>query len=354
MSPVAKTDPSNEKIEEQITNLRRFVDYITLEYPIEVIVNKYLEGKDDDENEIFIPQYQRNFVWDDSRQSKFIESLFLGLPIPFLFLADVAGDNDGRVEVVDGSQRIRTLANYIEGGLELVELKKLDALNGSVFTDLSKPRQMRFLRTNIKTIVLTEKADETTRQDIFERINTGSDTLRPMEVRKGAMAGRFNDFIKSETQNKLFQKLAPVSKRLANRQEKEELVLRFFAYFDSADNFDHIVSKFMDEYLQKMNDSSFDEVRYKAIFENMLNFIDETIPNGFKKSPNAKSTPRVRFETLAVGAARALKIKPNLVCKDITWIDSDEFKKHTRSDGSNSRTKLHARINYTQNKFLGK
>jgi len=347
------SDQHAADIEQQIVDLRRLVDYVTLEYPVEVVVDKYMNGIDDDENEIFVPQYQRDFVWHDKRQSKFIESLFLGLPVPFLFLADVVGENEGRLEIVDGSQRIRTLANYISGGLRLTELKKLDKLNGLLFSDLTKPRQMRFLRTNIKLIVLTDKADEEARKDIFERINTGSDTLRAMEVRTGAMSGPFNDFVKEQSQNPLFRNLAPVSERLAKRQENEELVLRFYAYLEDADSFVHQVNEFMDSYLVKMNETNFDKAAYKATFENMLAFIQRTLPNGFKKTKNARSTPRVRFETLAVGAAEALKENPNLICNDISWINSDDFKEHTRSDGSNSKTKLKARIEYAKNKFLG-
>lgn len=343
-----------QEIEDQITDHRKLVDYITLEYPVEVIVQKYVDGEEEDENEIFVPQYQRDFVWDDARQSKFIESLFLGLPIPFLFVADVVGENEGRLEIVDGSQRIRTLANYVSDGLKLIKLEKLTLLNGLRYSDLPKTRQMRFMRTNIKMIHLTDKADEDTRKDIFERINTGSDDLRPMEVRKGAMSGAFYDFIKKCSESPQFKKLAPVSKRLAKRQENEELVLRYFAYLDRYDQFDHRVDEFLDAYLKDINKNGFDQVAYETSFNNMLGFIKKTLPFGFRKTPKANSTPRVRFETLAVGAALALKEKPDLVCEDISWLDSPEFKDHTRSDGSNSKVKLRNRLNYAKDMFLGK
>lgn len=340
-----------EELENQIINFRKLVDYITLEYPIEVIVQKYLVGLDDDENEMFVPQYQRDFVWSEDRQSKFIESLFLGLPIPFLFVADVDGDNDGRVEIVDGSQRIRALANYVTDGLELSELEKLTKLNGLRFSDLPPPRQKRFLRTNIKMIQLTDKADEEARKDIFERINTGSDNLRAMEVRTGSMSGPFYALIKECSEKPLFRKLAPVSVRLAKRQENQELVLRFFAYLDDADLFEHRVDKFLNQYLKKMN-AGFDKAAYEERFDSMLRFIDRNLPYGFKKSPKAKSTPRVRFETLAVGAAEALKVNPHLVVHNLDWLESKEFKEHTRSDGSNSRVKLKNRIEYVKEQLL--
>ena len=62
-------------------------------------------------NELFVPDYQREFVWDEERQSKLIESIILGLPIPLIFLTE---NNDGRLEIIDGSQRIRTLSAFLE------------------------------------------------------------------------------------------------------------------------------------------------------------------------------------------------------------------------------------------------
>jgi len=110
----------------------------------------------------------------------------------------------------------------------------------------------------------------------------------------------------------------------------------------------------MDGYLKKMNKSQFNKKSYKLRFDNMLQFIERTLPYGFKKSSSARSTPRVRFETLAVGAALALDVNPQLSCSDIDWLDSEEFQKHTRSHGSNDKKRLMSRIHYARDKFLGK
>src|SRR5579864_4523981 len=121
----------------------RLVDYNTKEYPVEVIVDKYLTGLKEEKNEFFVPDYQREHTWDVRRQSKFIESVLMGLPIPFLFVADIR-DVDGRVEIVDGSQRIRTLAGFATDQLSLTGLEKLTKLNGFRFSELSLARQRRF------------------------------------------------------------------------------------------------------------------------------------------------------------------------------------------------------------------
>ncbi len=94
-----------------------------------VIVYKYLSGKSEDKNEIYVPDYQRELIWSEKNQSRFIESLLIGLPIPFIFVADVGGKDDpedeGRLEIVDGVQRIRTLARFITNDLIINDLERV-------------------------------------------------------------------------------------------------------------------------------------------------------------------------------------------------------------------------------------
>ena len=150
------TNQRKENAEQEIRDNRKRVDYKTLEYPIEVIVQKYLDGIDEDKNEIFIPDYQRAMAWDEDTQSKFIESIMLDLPIPYIFVADVSESEDlTRLEIIDGTQRIRTLSRFINNELTLRNLEKLTNLNGFTFTDLLPTRQRRFNRTTIKMIQLT-------------------------------------------------------------------------------------------------------------------------------------------------------------------------------------------------------
>ena len=114
-----------EKIEAQIIEQQKSVDFDTREFTIEILVQKYNKNIESDTNELFVPDYQRDFVWDETRQSKLIESLILGLPIPIIFVAE---NGDGRLEIVDGSQRIRTLSAYLNNDLELKDLEKLNTI----------------------------------------------------------------------------------------------------------------------------------------------------------------------------------------------------------------------------------
>lgn len=160
--------------EMEIRDNRQQINYDTKQYPVEILVHKYMEGIDDDTNKLFIPDYQREMTWDEARQSKFIESVIWGLPIPYLFVADIGDDenDESRLEIVDGAERIRTLTRFVNNELTLSGLKKLEHLNGFKFSDLLMPRQRHFNRTTLRVIQLSKTANEEFRRDLFERLQS--------------------------------------------------------------------------------------------------------------------------------------------------------------------------------------
>ena len=341
-----KTIVEVELAEKQLLEEKEPVNYDTREYPVEVIIEKFIDG------EFVIPKYQRNFVWekDLEKMSKFIESILLDLPIPYLFFAD--DSETGKLEIVDGSQRVRTLAKFRNNEFELTNLDVLDLFNGFKFNDLSESRQRRFLRKTLRSIELTEKASNDVRRDLFARINTKPYDLLPMEIRRGLYEGPFIEFLTDCANNPLFKKLCPVSKEKENRRENEELVLRFFAYTENYQNFIHSVEDFLDDYLKEKYQNSFNKILLQQRFDNMLNFVDANFEFGFRKSKNANSTPRGRFEAIAVGIALAQGIQNNLNLNVHKWINSQEFKDKTTSDAANNKNKLVERIEYVKDKLL--
>ncbi len=338
--------------EKQIVDNIKVFDYDTIEYPIEVIVEKYSTDLEEEENDIYIPDYQREFIWSEKRRSKFIESILLGVPIPYIFLADV----EGRKEVVDGSQRIRTLDVFVKDQHTIENLDRLTELNGFKFSDFDPVRQKRFLNKSLKMIFLSEKTDSIARQDLFERINTGSDELKPMEVLKGSQGGKFYSYLEECSKKPLFKKLCPISDKTSIREEGTERALRFFAYSESLEGYSGVVSAFMEKYMKKRssNFSTTERNKLEKKFNDMLAFVDSHFPNGFKKNNKTKSTPRVRFEAISIGVSKALEKKPNLTVTNVDWLESEEFKHHTRSDAANNKSKLEGRINFVMNKLLGK
>ncbi|HDS8886654.1 TPA: DUF262 domain-containing protein [Enterobacter hormaechei] len=356
---LAQLEVSKQEAEEQVRAEQKDVDFETKEFTVELLVNKYHSGLEDDTNELFVPDYQRDFVWSEKRQSRLIESLILGFPIPYIFTADVLSEDpelDGRIEIVDGSQRVRTIHAFIHNKLTLQDLKSLSALNGFNFQDLPLSRQRRFMRIPVRVIELSSKCNEETRRDLFERINSGSDVLKDMEVRKGSELGSttlYREVIKPCSAIPQFKELAPLSEAKEKRDERLEFTLRFFAYLDNYQNFDHSVRDFLNEYMTANGDiDPAKQESMKAEFGSVLNFVEKYFPAGFRKTVAAKSTPRVRFESLAVGTALALRLDSQLAPKNLDWISSDEFKGLTTSDGANSRVKVIERIEYVRDRLL--
>lgn len=344
-------------VDKEIDNLQKITDYEIREWPIEVLVEKFTNGRETDTSELFIPDYQRELIWSAKQQSRFIESILIKLPVPFIFAGDVPdGPRQGCLEIIDGSQRIRTLDEFLSNRLTLEGLSRLTNAVGMKFSDLSKPRQLRFKRSTIRVIELTEQADEDARREMFDRLNSGGTNLTSMEVRRGVVDGPFMDFITELASLEKFKNLTPLNGRNAKRKEHEEIVLRYFAYLNNYTAFQKSVQVFLTEYLKKKNKNFSEDNKntMKMEFESMLEFVERNFPNGFKRQ-GYKTVPRIRFEAIAVGASLALRENSELQpAKVDNWLDSPEFIKHTRSDASNSRPKLVNRIHYVRDNLLNK
>ncbi|MCC3417730.1 MAG: hypothetical protein JGK28_07115 [Microcoleus sp. PH2017_07_MST_O_A] len=81
-------------------------------------------------------------------------------------------EETGKIAIVDGAQRVMTLAAFLTNQFQLSNLQTLDSLNGSYFKDLAPSRQRKFKNTSIRTIVLSDKADEKVINEVFCRINS--------------------------------------------------------------------------------------------------------------------------------------------------------------------------------------
>ncbi|VDC23115.1 DUF262 domain-containing protein [Pseudogemmobacter humi] len=347
-----KSDGEIEQAESQIVELSKRIEFYLTEYSVELLASKMNKG------EFVVPSYQREYTWEQDRKSRFIESLILGLPIPFLFFWEMP---DGRLEIVDGSQRLRSIEEFVLGDLRLGELQSLTALSGFKFSDLPESRQRKINNRSIRGIVLNEHADEQARFDMFERINTGSKIANMAEVRRGALAGPFMDLIIELSVLPKFVALAPVSKKDLNEREHEELVARFFAYSDGLEGYKDRPSEFIFNYVKKMNVEAANDpalaARYRTRFQEAIDFIEQVFPYGFRRALKGKATPRARFEAIAVGSRLALDERPDLTNEDIDdvtpWLTSDDFTTVTGSDGANAIARLRERTGFVRNRLLG-
>ena len=355
------------QLEQQIEEQQKFVKYDIREFTIEYYVNKYCNKIEKGENERYIPDYQREFVWDIKRQSKFIESLFLGLPIPLLFVAE--NESDGRLEVVDGSQRIRTLAAFVNGELTLDSLKKITTLNGISFPMLSLSRQRKFKNISMRMIVLSTQASEEIRNEMFDRINTSAVSLLPMETRRGIYRGPFMDFITRLAGNQRFKSLCRLNQYMENRREEEELILRFFAFSQSYPSFktpyanlnNDGVAQFLDKYLaekNKLNDVRDMERKERQLMD-VVAFVETYFPGqGFSKGKGIEGVSRPCFEAIAIGALLAMREVAELKPKDLSWTIvnknniNDLFRILSSRYHTHTPERLLERIDYAKNQYI--
>jgi hypothetical protein len=221
-------------------------------------------------------------------------------------------------------------------------------------------------------IVLSSKASEEVRNDMFDRINTSSLPLHPMETRKGIFRGGFNNFVFECAQNEKFKKLSPIGFHFVDRQEEAELALRFFAFSETYPDFSfnnnessleqNGVARFLDRYMdyKNKNATATELIEKKRIFLQTLDFVEKTFPYGFAKYRDSKETSRPYFEAIAVGSYLALKENPSLNVKSTQWTHLDknnqgEFfvilsgRYHTHKPD-----RLRQRIDFVRNKLLGK
>src|SRR5690606_37715545 len=203
--------------------------------------------------------------WNDENESKLIESIFLGLPVPAIY---VAANKDGTWELVDGLQRVSTLIHFAAGPgedalltsigrpshLRLTKLEKLRGFNDMHFSDLPMPMQLSFMKRMLRVTALSDKSDREVRYDLFERLNTGGVALSAQEVRACVYKGKFKDVVEELAGRDDFGSLLKLQKKRQSDGTREEQVLKFFAYLRNRGEFNGKVKDFLNRFAELMSE----------------------------------------------------------------------------------------------------
>ncbi|MBK1612906.1 hypothetical protein CKO44_05405 [Rubrivivax gelatinosus] len=337
----------------QLEQERRKVDFDTFDISVKELVSMVEQGIID-----IAPEYQRQFRWPVRNQSRFIESVYLGIPVPSLFMA---ANKDGSWELIDGVQRLSTLIHYagsseqraklsMSTSLRLDHLEVLSDFNASTFDDVPSTLRLKFILRPLKVTTLSDKSDLKVRFDLFERLNTGGVKLTDQEIRACVYRGRFNEFLSDLAQNEDFSACINLTEAKEHDGTKEEFVLRFFAYLYSRDIFEHSVVGFLNDYMAKAT-SEFNYRRNRELFERTFSLLRRAIPEGIRRG-NRRTTPANLFEAVSVGAALAVQNGSDLQNSGILqWINDDDLTRLT-SEASNNRQRVLARIQYCYDKFV--
>ena len=206
------------------------------------------------------PDFQRDFIWPEDKQSKLVESVLMRIPLPVFYLAE---DDRGRMVVVDGLQRLSTFERFVNNQLRL-KLPNQAELNKKRFRDLSPKLQNRVEDCNLVLYVIDAKVPERARLDIFERVNGGIPLTR-QQMRNCLYMGQATRFLKTEATTDLFLEATGRSLRVSTMRDRE-FVNRFCAFqLISLDEYRGDMDDFLAQALRRMDNLLPDDLQKLSV-----------------------------------------------------------------------------------------
>ncbi len=197
---------------------------------------------------IMNPDFQRDFIWKDDKQSRLIESVIMRIPLPVFYLAE---DDEGKMIVVDGLQRLSTFQRFLKDDLRL-RLPEQQELHGKRFSDLGAKLQNRIEDCNLTFYIMDSKVPDRARLDIFERVNGGV-ALSRQQMRNCLYMGKGTRFLKAEAHTDVFLQATGGSLRKDTMRDRE-FVNRFCAFqILGVDRYRGDMDQFLADSLRAMN-----------------------------------------------------------------------------------------------------
>lgn len=211
------------------------------------------------------PKYQRNVIWQPDKKTAFIESLFMGITIPPVYVVEIPGKNmleQNKYEVVDGKQRLSTINSFITNDLRLHE-KKLDyfkdMFSNKNFSEIQaeyEEETNEMLSSVLDVYVITANSPEFTKYDIFARLNQGAEKLKVNEIRKAIYRSdeliKIEKYIKDNEENERYQQI--FSKNDIARYEDYGRFFRSIAYYNNIDLENKIIKNYNSRPREMIND----------------------------------------------------------------------------------------------------
>ena len=302
------------------------------------------------------PDFQREFIWKEDQQSKLIESVLMRIPLPVFYLAE---DEDGRMVVVDGLQRLSTFRNFVEGGLRL-RLKDSPDLDRKGFEELAPKLQNRVEDCNLVMYVIDAKVPERARLDIFDRVNSGEPLTR-QQMRNSLYLGSGTRFLKDEAKSKIFLDATGNSLRRSTMRDREFVnrfcgfqILSYRAYRGDMDDF-------LAQTLKRMNQMDNNELEllskeFRNSLRNNLTVFNQHAFRKFRECQTRRSVINASlWDVMATGLSRlsTRTVETQAFCLRSAFhrlMDNEDFVTAITS-GTNDTRKVVARFEAVQGMF---
>jgi hypothetical protein len=179
------------------------------------------------------PDFQRNFVWNNNQKSRLIESILLRIPLPMFYFSE---DDEGRITIVDGLQRLTTIKEFIENKFPLKDLEYLnESCQGRYYKDEDKKVGLNakffrwFNQTQFSVNVIDPSSPPKVKYDIFRRINTGGKPLNNQEIRNCLAGTNLRDILNEMISLPEFKTATDYSIK-PTRMDDQEIAIRFIMF----------------------------------------------------------------------------------------------------------------------------
>lgn len=311
------------------------------------LMNMYEDG------DLFIsPEYQRVFRWSSFQQTRFIESVILGIPIPPIFVAE---NKSGKWEVVDGLQRISTILAFFglltavpdKNNSTLTQGEMVPELEGFTINTLSIKLKTSIKRSVCRVEIVRWDSTEDIRYELFNRLNTGASPLSEQEIRNCIFRSYkvdLNETLREIAKSQDFENLISPSDSKKEQMFLEELALRYFAFKHLKGEVKTTVPQYLTEFMKSVSEGKipFNLKNEKAEFLKLVAFLNES--EGKKIFRPKGNFALHLFDSLAYATPRTFKkISGNeeAVLECIKKLKADKkYAAIGTSTFSNSRIKL--------------
>lgn len=263
--------------------------------------------------DIFIPPFQRDYVWNQAEASRLVESLLLGLPVPGVFLAKEGESN--KMSVIDGQQRLKSLLFFYDGFFNpkyedsrkrVFKLKNVQPqFEDKTYESLEEEDRIKLDNSIIHATIIKQESpndNNTSIYHVFERLNTGGRKLTPQEIRSAIYIGKFNEMVADLNDYPSWRELFG---KKNNRLKDQEMILRFFTMYTLLNEYTKPLKEFLNKFNGRYRNPKDEEIeRLSNIFKKTTDLIL------LKFGKNAFRPDRVfnaaAFEVLMIGISKRL------------------------------------------------